>query len=418
MTLRIGMMTQWYDPEPGSAALPGIISRALRRRGHEVHVLTGFPNYPTGNLYEGYRVRPYQREQIQDITVHRAPLYASHDTDVKRRMLNYLSFACGATGIALTRFPKVDAVLVHSTPATAALPALALKALRRVPYVLHVQDLWPQTVVSSGFLDGGRTGKAELALHVMCDLIYRHAASIAVTSPGMINLIASRSVDPSKIHLVTNWADEQAFQPAPRDGVLAASLGLNRPFTVMYAGNFGVFQALDVVVDAAELLRERTDIAFALVGGGVTEMALRKLVISRTLDNVTFVPSQPFSRMADVLALGDVQLVSLRDLPLFRSTLPSKLQATLAAGRPILGAVTGDAASVIRRADAGEVVTPGSAGELADAVIRLADAPREQTRARGEVGRRYYLQHFSEQVASQQLVDLLAAAAASDTVCG
>lgn len=405
------MLTQWYDPELGSAALPGIISRALRRRGHDVQVLTGFPNYPTGGLYAGYKIRPYQREQLEDVIVHRAPLYPSHDTNLKGRMLNYLSFAGGATGIALSRFPNVDAVLVHSTPATVALPALALKALRRVPYVVHVQDIWPQTVVSSGFLRGQRISKVEQVLHIMCDLIYRHASAIAVTSPGMKQLITARGIDPCKIQLVSNWADEQAFRPVPRDEALFASLGLDRPFTVMYAGNFGEFQALDIVVEAAELLRKRTDIGFALVGSGVTEKSLRKAVVARTLDNVKFVPSQPFSRMADVLALGDVQLVSLQDLPLFRSTLPSKLQATLAAGRPIIGAVTGDAASVIRRAGAGAVVMPGSARELANAVIRLADAPPEETRAQGCSGRRYYLEHFSEEVACQQLIDLLSAAA-------
>lgn len=408
---RIGMVTQWYDPERGSAAQPGIISRSLARRGHRVDVVTGFPNYPTGTVYPGYRVRPYQRERIGPVTVHRAPLYPSHDTNPVRRAANYLSFATAASVTATAVLGDVDAVLVHSTPATAAIPAIAVRALRRKPYVVHIQDLWPQTVVSSGFVDEGRAGAMERALHVYCDAVYRWAAAVAVTSPGMAPLVAERGVPEDKIHFVPNWADEASFRPVERDPALAAELGVTAPFTVMYAGNFGEFQALDVLVEAADLLRDRTDVGFVLVGGGVEEGRLRRMVAERRLQNVTFVGPQPFERMGPILALGDVQLVSLQDVPLFRSTLPSKLQGVLAAGRPVLAALTGDAAQVVRESGAGEVVRPGSARELADAVLALRGAPPDALAARGAAGRAYYQERFSEQVVGDRLSALLQEAA-------
>jgi glycosyltransferase involved in cell wall biosynthesis len=405
------MVTQWYDPEGSSAALPGVISRSLARLGHEVHVLTGYPNYPEGRLLPGYRVRPYSREVIRGVTVHRAPLYPSHDSRASRRALNYLSFAAGATGVALSRLPRLDAVLVHGTPATAALPALALHAVRRVPFVFHVQDLWPHTVVHSGFVRE-ESSHLERSLHRYCDLVYRRASSVGVIAPGMVQHIAARGVPAHKIAVVPNWADETAFRPAVRKESLAQELGIRRRFTVMYAGIFGRYQNLDVLVEAADLLRHRADIGFALVGGGVEDQALRDRVHRAGLDDsFSFVPLQPFDAMAEVLALGDLQLISLQDLPLFRSTLPSKVQATLAAGRPVLGAVVGDAADVVRASGAGVVVTPGSSREMAEAIVRLADAPPRQVAAMASSGRSYYEEHFSEAIVSAKMSDLLESAA-------
>lgn len=408
--MRIAMITQWYDPEGSSAALPGVISRALVNQGHEVHVVTGFPNYPEGKVFPGYRVKPYAREEIRGVTVHRSPLYASHDSRASRRAANYLSFAAGATAIALTRLPRIDAALVHGTPATAAIPALALKALRGVPFVFHVQDLWPQTVMNAGFLGRG-TSRAEAALHRYCDLTYHAASAVAVIAPGMVQHITARGVPQSKLSLVPNWADEAAFRPVPKDPVLAAQLGLARRFTVMYAGIFGKYQNLGVLIDAARQLRHRRDIGFALVGGGVEEASLRASVARQGLDNVTFVPLQPFDQMASILALGDVQLISLQDLPLFRSTLPSKLQATMAAGRPILGALVGDAAEVIDRSGAGLSVKPGSCEEMVNAIQRLADASEGELRTMGQRGRGYYTANFSESVGVGRLATLLEDAA-------
>ena len=176
----------------------------------------------------------------------------------------------------------------------------------------------------------------------------------------MAERLLQRGVSKEKVSYVPNWADESAFRPVHSREQAKKSLGSTGRFTVMYAGNFGEFQSLDTIVRAAERLRHRPDIAFVLVGGGVEEARLKESVTSAELDNVVFVPSQPFERMGQVLAAGDVQVISLRDRPLSRMTLPSKLQATLAAGRPLIGAIAGDAARVVADSGAGLCVTPGS----------------------------------------------------------
>ena len=401
------MISQWYDPERGSAIMPGTIARALRELGNVVEVVTGFPNYPDGHLYPGYRVRPYQREQLQGVTVHRAPLYVNHDADPRRRAANYLSYAASASAIAVTRLGRPDATLVHSTPATVAIPAMALRALRRTPYVVHVQDLWPQTVTASGFLGEGRHRHVEALLHRFCDSVYHHAAAIAVTSPGMADLIVGRGIDSRKVSVIPDWADERQFRPAAPSPELITELGPFRPFTVMYAGAMGDVQALEVLIDAAIILREHHDIGFILVGGGVSEAALRATASKARLMNIDFIGHQPVERMAQVLALGDAQIISLKNLPIFRTTMPSKIQATMAAGRPIICAVAGDARDVISNSGAGLTTTPGSAVELATAILRAAAMPSAEWQAYGERGRQYYLTHLSQATGAAALNDLL-----------
>jgi glycosyltransferase involved in cell wall biosynthesis len=175
----------------------------------------------------------------------------------------------------------------------------------------------------------------------------------------------------------------------------------------MYAGIFGEFQALDTLITAASRLRDRKDIGFALVGGGVAEAQLKAQVGRLGLDNVTFAPMQPFTEMANVLAAGDAQVISLRDRPLSHRTLPSKLQGTLAAGRPIIGALAGDAARVVRDSGAGPVVTPGAVDELAAAIRSLADASPDEVVELGRRAHQYYRDTFSENVNAARISDLL-----------
>ncbi|MGG5260596.1 glycosyltransferase family 4 protein [Phycicoccus avicenniae] len=412
MSLRVLMLTQWYDPEGGAAGHPGVVARALRDLGHEVHVVTGVPIYPLGKVFPEYRNRLYQRELIDGVTVHRGPIFPSHDARASRRMATYLSFALSGILTTLRGARGVDVVYVYSSPATTALPALVLGPFRRWPVVLHIQDLWPDSVTASGFVASTRAGLVERLLHRFCALTYRRSTTVAVSAPGMIDILEERGVPADKLRLVPNWADEEHFGPRPRSQSLAAELGLQAPTVVMYAGNFGELQDLGTVVDAAALLRDRDDILVALVGSGVAEARLKAAVTDRGLTNVRFVPPQPFEEIATVLALADAQLVTLKDVPLLRSTLPSKLQANLAAGHPVIGAVRGDAASVIADSGSGIVVPPGDARALADAIARFAELPLEARAEMGRTARSTYEHRFSRATVSAMLDRVLREAVA------
>ncbi|MDV3354474.1 glycosyltransferase family 4 protein [Dietzia sp. IN118] len=401
------MLSHWFDPEGGAAGGPGTIARALHRRGHEVDVVTGYPIYPAGRVFDGYRIRPYMRESIRGVNVHRVPIYPSHDDNAGRRMANYLSYAASSTVAAPVLLRKSDVLFVYSSPATVATAAGPLRALNGVPFVLQIQDLWPDTVTSSGFVDKSTRSSMEKVLHAYCNEVYRRAAHIAVISPGMAELLVTRGVSRHKISVVPNWAEESSFRPVPRNHHLANYLGLTRKFTIMYAGNFGEMQNLDSLIEAAELLRTREDIGFALVGGGVRKEQLARRVEELGLNNVTFIEPQPFEKMADTLALADAQLISLKDEPLYRVTMPSKVQANMAAGQPIIAAVAGDAARVVNAANCGMTTPPGDPRALAEAIEEMADQGSEAWAEFGERARNYYQANFSEKTAGDSLEELL-----------
>jgi glycosyltransferase involved in cell wall biosynthesis len=228
----------------------------------------------------------------------------------------------------------------------------------------------------------------------------------------MMERIRQRGVPTKKLRVIPNWADEASFHPATPTEEIRRAMGPLRPFSVMYAGNFGEMQNLETVIEAADRLRGHQDVGFVLVGGGVKEARLREAVAEKGLDNVTFVPSQPFHRMSEVLALGDIQLVSLKDAPLLRCTIPSKLQANLAVGKPVIGAVAGDPAQIIRESGAGIAVEPGDAQGLANAVLRMHSLEPAARRGLGDSARRYYQTHFSPSVVGEQLEAMMIAVAA------
>jgi glycosyltransferase involved in cell wall biosynthesis len=389
--MRILLLTQFFDPEP---TLKGMaFAKALVARGHTVEVLTGFPNYPGGTLYPGYRLRLYRREEHRGIVVHRVPLYPSHDRSAFHRLLNYMSFAITATIFGLFVVGNIEAIYVHHPPVTIGLPAIVLSKLLNVPFVLEIQDLWPDTLRATGMVKNERI----LALTGWwASRIYRAAGHISVISPGFRQALLLRGQDSRKVSVLYNWCDESRIVPAPRDPALHAKLGFENRFNVIFAGTMGTAQALDTILDAAGLLAvERPDVQIVLVGGGVDRARLEQLATERNLPNVRFLQRQPPERMGAILALSDAVLVHLRDDPLFRITIPSKTQTYLYCGLPIVMAVSGDAAALVSEAGAGVCCPPQSPRSLADAIISLASSSPTSRKAMGRAGQIFYDRELS-----------------------
>lgn len=394
--MHVGILSQWYEPEPGGGRIPGVIAQGLHDRGHEVTVVTGFPNYPAGVLHEGFRQAPIHVEDHDGIRICRVPLWPSHDRSAIGRMINYASFAASASVLGIFRQRNVDAFWVYNSPATVGLPAMLLSHLRHKPMLLHIEDLWPDSVIESGLLGHGWFARlAERALTQWCGMTYRSAAEIAVISPGMIPILQDRGVPADKLHFVPNSADETLFNPVRANATLGREPGLRDKFVLMYAGSIGDVQGLDVAVRAAARLQDLREFAFVLVGSGVAEPSLRTLVREMGVSNVHFMGRLPPEAMPATTAQADAQLISLRDIPFFRATMPSKVQAALAVGQPIIAAVNGDAAEVVRTAGAGLTCAAGDDEGLALAIRQLAAMPASERQALGDRGRRYYEDNMS-----------------------
>lgn len=401
--MRAIFLCQWFEPEPNNIrGLP--LAAWLSRRGYKVKVLTGFPNYPGGKVYPGYQIRLWQREQMDGIPVLRVALYPSHDSSTVRRMANYTSLALSAATLGTLLIGGGDVGFVYHPPGTLGLPAIVLKAFRRIPFVYHIADMWPDEVVESGMVGKGLAKKfVGKALSVWCNFVYRQAAAITVLSPGFKDMLVRAGVPSEKIHIIYNWADEDVYRPLPRDAALAEQLGFQGRFNIVYAGNMGPFQALESVIRAAVILKYEPAIQFVMVGTGQKAAELKALAREAGATNVRFLEQRPYREMPMINGLANVLLVHLKDLPLMGVTIPGKTQISLASGRPILMGVRGDAAELIRHAGAGLICEPENPSSMAQAIMEMYRMPKPQLEEMGAKGRAYYLNQLSLDIAGEKM---------------
>ena len=337
----------------------------------------------------------------------RVALYPSHDQSAIRRTLNYASFALSASILGPFLCGRPDVIYVYHPPATAGLPACVLKSFKGIPFVYDIQDLWPDSIATSDMMSSSLILRG---LGRWCSFVYRHADHLTVLSPGFQRALIERGVPENKVSMIYNWCDEENIRPQNRDEGLAQRLGLAGRFNVMFAGTMGITQALDTALEAAGLCASSNPaIQFVFVGGGVERLRLEAKAAGSP--NVRFLARQPIHEMSSTLALADVLLVHLKDAPLFRITIPSKTQAFLAAAKPILMAVSGDAADVVKRAQAGITVQPENAHEMADAVLQMARLEPDRLREMGCSGRSFYLREMSMEAGIQRFERLFRAVA-------
>lgn len=389
--MRILMLTQWFDPEPTFKGMA--FARELVRLGHEVEVLTGFPNYPGGKLYNGYKICIYKRESIDGISVLRVPLYPSHDGSALKRIANYASFALSAAFMGALLVNPADVMYVYHPPATVGFAATVIGLVRGIPFVYDIQDLWPDTLSATGMVNN--PGILRL-VGSCCNLIYGQARRIVVLSPGFKKMLIKRGVPETKIEVIYNWCDEESIQGETGAGVLDEKACMSGRFNIVFAGTMGMAQALDAVLDAAKILsHSRPDVQFIFVGGGIDVERLKRKTKDMGLPNVVFLPRMPMQKIGPILAAADVLLVHLRDDPLFKITVPSKTQAYMAAGRPILMAVGGDAASLVEKGMAGLNCIPEDSQSIALAVEKFCVMSRQELDDMGERGRKFYEKELS-----------------------
>ena len=405
--MRILILSQWYMPEP--ALLLQELAQTLLVRGHEVTVLTGFPNYPSGKLYPGYHLRLCQRETLNGVPVVRVPLYCNHSHSGVMRVINYASFALSAAAFGPWAVEKPDIIFVYHPPLTIGIPAFVLSRLWRIPFVYQIQDMWPETLSATGMVSKAWVLET---VGAFARWVYARAAAICVISPGFRQNLIDKSVPSARIYLTPNWIDPETYPIAQPDPELARELGLAGHFNVMFAGNLGEAQGLDKVLEAARLCQDTPQVQFVFVGSGVAESWLKEIARQQELTNVLFLGRYPVERIPALYALADVLLIHLKDDPLFRITIPSKTYAYLASGKPILAAVAGDAAQVVTEAGAGITCVPEDPEQLVAAIRTLLTLPPQELVEMGQRGRRAAETVYSRERAVTQIESVLIQVAA------
>jgi glycosyltransferase involved in cell wall biosynthesis len=404
VTMRIIIVTHYFPPEIGAPqARLSALAAAWAADGDDVTVLTGMPNHPTGVVPPEYRGAIRRRERYEGYRVLRTWLYATPNEGVSRKTVCHLSFMITSLLLGGRSSGPADVVVVSSPTFFSIGAGWLLARLKRARLVVEVRDLWPAIFTELGVL----TSRPLIRLLERLELAaYAAADAVVVVSDGFRANLISRGVPSDKVHTIHNGVNPSEFDPAVTGCAgLRARLGADSgDCLVLYAGTHGISQGLTSVADAAARLTG-DPIRFAFVGEGADKQRLAHRVAELGLHNVTLLPGVPHDQVPELLAAADICLVPLRDVPLFSAFIPSKMFECLAASRAVVGAVTGEAAQILREADAW-VVPPADSEALADAIRSLAADPQRR-QAMGRNGRCYVEKHFDRVMLARRYRKLL-----------
>lgn len=395
--MKVLIVSQYYWPESFRI---NDVAKTLMEKGVKIEVLTGKPNYPCGEIFAGYRAWGCRHETYQGININRIPLLARGGGGW-RLALNYLSFVVSGLVFApwMLRKKKFDVIFIYApSPILQAIPAIFLGWLKDCPVVLWVQDLWPESLSATGHV---RNRTILKLVEWVVRFIYRHTDLLLVQSRAFevpVRVLASGT----PIAYFPNSVDDTFALPATDEPPQVEGIG--KGFSVMFAGNIGVAQAVEVIVEVASLLKEYVDIHFIVLGEGSRWEWMRQEVERRELNNLHLPGRFPVEAMPAFMQKASALLVTLADQDIFKATIPSKVQAYLAAGRPILACLNGEGANLIIAAGAGLAVPAEDVHALAEAVLRLYRMPKQELESMGGRGRLYYARHFAHDKLVDQLI--------------
>lgn len=399
--MRILFLTQYFPPEP--AMKLSAVVRHLVSEGHHVEVLTSLPNLPQGKLYAGYHFTLAMREERFGAGVLRTFVWPYRGRTTWKRVVHLASFALSAS-VCCWPLGRFDLLYVYHPPLTICLPALLLSAVRKVPMLYDVQDLWPEAGVAAGAI---RPGALYSLMRRCAKLTYDHARHITVIAPEFKEIIEDQGVPPAKISVIPNWTDERCFIPFTSAVVRARYSLLERSFVVMYAGNFGSSHGVDVIVEAARRLKDNPEIVFAFSGSGAEYQRIEALCAESGLQNVRFLGYiESHGELPHLYSCADLMLVHIRKSPSGAVSLPSRIMAYMACAKPILACCEGAPRTLVETAACGIGCEPENPALMADMIVK-ASHDRAALPDMGASGRRYYLKHLSEAETLKKLSSLL-----------
>lgn len=405
--MRILFLSDNFSPESNAPA-GRLHEHALRwvRDGHAVTVITCAPNFPEGKLFPGYRNRWRQVEMIDGIRVVRVKTYITANEGFMKRTLDYASFM--VMGFVMGLFERRPAVVVATSPQFfCAIGGWALSVAKRRPFVFELRDLWPASIMAVGAMR--KNGVIRVLEKIELFLYHRAAAIVSVTESFREDLVA-RGIVRDKIQVVINGADLERYAPRPRDEALAGEFGLQGKFVAGYMGTHGMAHALPKVLEAAELLRHRDDIAFFFAGSGAERARVEQIVSERGLANVRLIPRQPKEAMPRLWSLCDLAIVPLRNAPVFATVIPSKIFEAMAMGVPVLMSLPeGEATAIIRDGGCGVCVPPESPEALAGAIAALVSDPGRMALLRAAAVTA--APRYTREVQARKMLDVLRAVA-------
>lgn len=401
--MKIIIVTQYFWPENFRV---NDLALGLKELGHEITVLTGMPNYPEGKFFEGYSCFAPIKEEYQGIKIIRVPILPRGNSRGVRLALNYASYALSACilGPLLCR-EKYDLVFVSQySPVFVGFPAIVLKKMKRIPLLMWVQDLWPESLSASGAV---RSSAVLTYVDKVVSFIYKQCDRILVQSKGFIDSVENHNIPRNKIIYWPNWA-EKLYKSNLNAAKYNEKLDkLPKGFRIMFAGNIGAAQDFETIVEAAEKLKEFPDIQFIILGDGRMKPWVEEEVKRRGLDNFHLLGRHSIDSMPAFFASSDVMLVTLKREEIFALTIPGKVQSYMACAKPIIACLEGEGARVISESHAGIVCPSEDSDSLVSAILNIYRMEPEERSILGLNARKYYENNFERDRLIKQFNDII-----------
>ncbi|WP_147802800.1 glycosyltransferase [Alkalicoccus halolimnae] len=402
--MKIVVVCHYFPPEIGAPSRRMYeMAKHWVEAGNEVHVVTCFPNHPTGIIPEKYKGKKYSYEEMDGIHVHRNYVYATPNTGFVKKTLGHISFMFSSVIFSMNKIKKPDVILTSSPTFFSIISGYCFSLIKRAPFVLEIRDLWPAAMIELGVM---KKGPVTNILEKMELFFYRKSSRLIMVTKAFKENVVSRGINGNKVHVITNGVNQDLFYPRMKDEELINEYKLNDKFIISYAGAHGISQNLSVILNAAQALEEYEDIQFLFIGEGAEKEKLKRTVSDLNISNVKFIDSQPKDRISAFYSSSDISLIPLRNIELFKSFIPSKMFEIMACGVPIVASLEGESADILSESKAASVVQPENAEEIKQAILKLKH-DRNLYIQMQENGPKFVEQNYSRKKLAEQYLEIM-----------
>lgn len=402
--MKIVVICHYFPPEIGApSARIYEMARHWIELGNEVHVVTCFPNHPTGIIPDEYKGLKYKHEMMDSIHVHRNYVYATPNKGFVKKTLGHISFMFSSVLFSMKKIEKPDVIITSSPTFFSILSGYWYSLRKREFFVLEIRDLWPAAMIELGVM---KKGVVTNILEKMELFFYRKSKRLIMVTKSFKDNVVNRGIDGDKVHVITNGVNQELFFPREKNESLINTHDLKDKFIITYVGAHGISQNLSTILKVAKALKEDKDIQFLFIGEGAEKEQLIKIASEQKITNVKFVDSHPKETIPAFYSTSDICLVPLKNIELFKTFIPSKMFEIMACGVPIVASLEGESADILNESKAALVVQPDNAEEIKQAILKLKNDRDlyEQMKVNGPV---FVEQHYSRKKLAEKYLEII-----------
>lgn len=402
--MRIVVISHYFPPEIGApSARLYEMAKHWVELGNEVHVVTSFPNHPTGIIPEEYRGMKYMYEEMDGIHVYRNYVYATPNKGFIKKTLGHISFMFSSVLISMRKIKEPDVIITSSPTFFSIFSGYWYSLRKKASFVLEIRDLWPAAMIELGVM---KKGIITNILEKIELFFYRKSKKLIMVTKSFKENVVNRGIDSNKVHVITNGVNQELFYPKEKNKAIINKYNLEDKFIISYVGAHGISQNLSTILKVAKALEKEKDIQFLFVGEGAEKDKLKQIASEQVLHNVTFIDYQSKMMIPEFYNISDISLIPLKNIELFKTFIPSKMFELMACGVPIVASLEGEAADILNKSQAAEVVKPDNPEEIMKAIIKLKNdkALLEQLKKKGPT---FVEQNYSRRKLSEQYLEIL-----------